>query len=261
MTPPTLRTFSATVVICGLLLGSLWAKDKAPEPANKPPRIVMIVPLGIARGVTAKVIIRGVALDSATEVHATAEGTDIPIQIKSKGKAEVIKDAPPEKMGDTQVEVELKIPVDSSANEAAITVTTPNGTSEPHSLRLFDPADLTVEKEPNGAFATAQEVTASTTVQGSISPENDVDVVKITGKAGQKVSAEIFAARLGSALDSLLTLYDEQGHAVATNDDSETADSAIRLSLPHDGVYFLSLTDANGKGGVMFPYLLRINLK
>ena len=59
----------------------------------------------------------------------------------------------------------------------------------------------------------------------------------------------------------MLTLYDDKGHAIATNDDSDTADSRISLSLPHDGVFFLSLTDANGKGGAMFPYLLEVILK
>ncbi|HZK82053.1 MAG TPA: hypothetical protein VFC46_13320, partial [Humisphaera sp.] len=195
--------------LIALLLGNLSAKEKKPEPANKPPRIVMFAPLGIARGAVAKLVIRGVALDTATEVHATLAGTEVPAKIKSKGKADLPKDAPPEKLGDTQVEIELKVPAETTSAEAEISVTTPNGTSAPRSLRLFAAADLTIEKEPNGAFADAREIAASTTIQGTISPENDVDVFKITGKAGQKISAEIFAARLGSALDSLLTLYDD----------------------------------------------------
>ena len=140
---------SFIAVLIALLLGNLSAKEKKPEPANKPPQIIMIVPLGIARGPVANLVIRGIALDTATEIHATVARAEVPAKIKSKGKAELPKDAPPEKLGDTQVEIELKVPAEMTAVEAAITVTTPNGTSAPQSLRLFAAADLTIEKEPN----------------------------------------------------------------------------------------------------------------
>jgi hypothetical protein len=43
-------------------------------------------------------------------------------------------------------------------------------------------------------------------VQGSIEQGKDVDLFRFEGKEGQRITMEVFAARYGSALDSLLTL-------------------------------------------------------
>ena len=108
---------------------------------------------------------------------------------------------------------------------------------------------MIAEKEPNGGFRNAQAVPLPATVAGVIGELNDVDVFRVEGKAGRKIVAEVNAARLGSPLDSVVTLYDANGHALATNDDSDAgADSLLRATLPADGVYFLGLTDANGRG-------------
>ena len=90
-----------------------------------------------------------------------------------------------------------------------------------------------------------------------------MDVFRITAKAGQRLSAKVFAARLGSPLDSLLTLYDEHQRVIAMNDDAgpESPDSSLSLTLPRDGTYYISLTDAMGNGGAMFPYLLQVAVK
>ena len=45
-----------------------------------------------------------------------------------------------------------------------------------------------------------------------------IAVFRFQGKAKQMIVAEIFAARFGSALDSVLTLYDEHGHIVGQLD-------------------------------------------
>ena len=47
----------------------------------------------------------------------------------------------------------------------------------------------------------------------------DVDVFRFEGRAGQRVVAEVLAARLGSPVDSFLTVYDAQGRVLAANDD------------------------------------------
>jgi hypothetical protein len=174
---------------------------------------------------------------------------------------ELPKDAVAEKLGDTQVEVELEVPADSKATELTLVVVTAGGNDGPHALRIYEPGTLTPEKEPNGGFRNAQDIHAPATVVGVINPENDVDVFRITAKSGQKLSAEVFAARLGSPLDSLLTLYDEHGHVLASNDDAESADSLLGFTFPRDGTFFLSLTDAYGKGGVMYPYLLEMRVR
>lgn len=240
------------------LFGTLaHAEEKKPD-AKAPPKVVTTVPLAVERGTTTTISIRGVNLAEATEVRAEAHGTALQLKIKSKGKVELPKDTQAEKLGDTRVEIELSVPSDVRGEDLIVTVVSANGSSEPHALRLFDPKTLTPEKEPNGGFHNAQPIQLPITLTGVIGEDNDVDVFRVSAKAGEKLKAEVFAARLGSPLDSLLTLYDVHGQVLASNDDAASADSLLNFIFPSDGMYFLSLTDAQGKGGSMYPYLLRI---
>ena len=59
----------------------------------------------------------------------------------------------------------------------------------------------------------------------------------------------MWAARLGSPLDSL-TLYDEHSCVIAANHDEDSGtESLLRFPIPADGSYYLSLVDAKGRGG------------
>jgi hypothetical protein len=252
------RLAAAIVASLVLPLPTLLSEDKKPDEKKGPPTIKFAFPLGIARGSATKLTIRGLRLGETTEVRIEGAGEPILATIKSKGKADVSDMLPAEKLGDTQVEIELTIPAGTSG-EVSLIVVTPEGSTEPHALRVFDPADLTIEKEPNGGFHNAQEIRSPTTIQGTIGENNDVDVFRIAGKKGEKIVGEVWAARLGSPLDSLLTLYDEHSVVVAMNDDGDSgADSLLRATLPADGTYFLSLVDANGRGGPLFAYLLSL---
>lgn len=254
------RLLSGALALLLLLTSGGRAEEKKPAADAKAPRIIMAFSLGLVRGEKARLTLRGIGLESANKVTAACDEQSLPVELKAKEKAELPKDTPLEKAGDSRVEVELTPPADTKADTVSISVVTTAGTSPPYAIRLFNAGDLIVEKEPNGGFATAQSVPESCTIRGAIGEANDVDVFRISGKAGQTLSADVFAARGGSMLDSLLTLYDQSGHIVAANDDAGSPDSAIHVPLPSDGVFYLSITDAPGKGGQTFPYLLAIRL-
>ncbi len=96
-------------------------------------------------------------------------------------------------------------------------------------------------------------------LQGSIGQPQDVDVFRIEGKAGQRLVLEVLAARFGSPLDPLLTLYDAAGQVVASSDDVDGgADARIEITLPRDGAYHLSIADANDQGGPQYLYRLSV---
>ena len=261
--PAAFRFVISSFLVLAMISLSVRAEDKKPETAKVIPHVLMTMPLAVARGSTTTLIVRGKGLADATDVQAEAHGSKLAVKIKSKGKADVPKPELAEKLGDTKVEIELEVPADAAGDEVKLAVIGPNGTSESHIVRLFSAAELIPEKEPNNGFTTAQAIESPITVIGSIGKENDVDVFRISGKAGQKLSAEVFAARLGSPLDSLLTLYDEQGRVIAQNDDANAAegDSMLDVSLPHDGTFYIGLTDALGNGGDMYPYLLHVVCK
>ena len=110
-------------------------------------------------------------------------------------------------VGDTQVEAEVTLPPDYPNRTVTVSVLTAAGESVPHTL-LVDRTAVVAEKEPNNGFRQAQPIQAPQEVRGGIDPSKDVDLFRLEGKARQQLTIEIFAARYGSALDSILTLYD-----------------------------------------------------
>jgi hypothetical protein len=121
------------------------------------------------------------------------------------------------------------------------------------------------ETDCNDTPAEAQRVTLPATVDGRIERAGDVDFFRFSGAAGQEVVAEVIARRLGSPVDSMLSLTDAHGRRLAANDDSDDkgfgllthhADSRLRFTLPADGDYLLRLDDAQQQGGPDFGYRL-----
>ncbi len=121
---------------------------------------------------------------------------------------------------------------------------------------------LVEEKEPNNGFARAQPIAADKVLLGAIEKPKDVDVFRIALTAGQKLVAEVHAARQHSPLDSIVTLYDDHRHPLATNDGQRgTRDARIEFSAPSQGTYFLSLIDAQDLGSELHVYRLALRVE
>jgi hypothetical protein len=248
-------------LVLGLCAAGLAFTDEQKEEKKKePPRVIVIIPLGVVPGVTNTIKIRGLNLTNATAVRFPEIKTPVAAKIKTSGKAEVPKEQDAKKAGDTQLEVELKLPPETAVGSQPLVIVSPDGESQPQSLLVLDKSLLVEEQEPNNGFRQAQEIQLPATVQGSIQSANDVDVFRFAGKAGQKILFEVVAARYGSSLDAILTLYDERGHILATNDDTDAgADAKLQVKLPGDGTYFISLIDAHDKGGPTHVYQLVVS--
>jgi hypothetical protein len=125
-----------------------------------------------------------------------------------------------------------------------------------------------LEQESNDAPSSAQPVTPPIIVNGRVDRPGDWDVLRIDGREGERVIAEVVARKLDSPLDSVLELTDATGKRLAFNDDFEDqadalhthhADSQLQVTLPTDGPYFLRLGDAQHEGGPEYAYRLRIS--
>jgi hypothetical protein len=246
-------------VICCLVL-SARAEEKKPDPKNDKPRIVVSLPLGVAAGAPAKVTLRGLKLDTATEVRCTDE--HVTVKVLSKGKAAVPDKLDAAKVGDTQIEIELNAPAELAGKAVGLAAVTPAGDSETYEVLIDEPGKVILEKEPNNGFRQAQAIAVPQVIEGFINPAQDVDVYRFEGKSGQTVVLEVVAARRGSALDSLLMLHDGDGKLLATNDDhGSSTDSYLEVKLPRDGRYFVSVLDALDTGGPVHVYRLIVKAK
>jgi hypothetical protein len=119
------------------------------------------------------------------------------------------------------------------------------------------------ETEPNDTPEKAEEVTVPVVVNGRIDRPGDVDFYKFTGLG--TVVAEVYARRLYSPLDSVVRLTDESGKVLAFNDDYEdkawpliTHHADSRLLTTTKGAHYISISDAQGRGGPDYAYRLYI---
>jgi hypothetical protein len=231
-------------------------EPKKPDPKDQP-RVTLVLPLGAAPGKTTRLTVRGLKLDTATEVRLP--GSKATAKIVGKGKAPVPDKEDLTRVGDTQVEVELTLPPDTPTGTVSLVAVTPAGETPSHTLLVEGSIPVIAEKEPNNGFLQAQPLPLPGAVDGAVGQPQDVDVYRFEGRAGQAVVCEVFAARHGSALDPVLTLYDASGRQLAVCDDlPDSTDARIEATLPRDGAYFLSVIDAHDTGGPLHVYRLTV---
>lgn len=246
------------LVLAVLLVAA--TQDEKKGPVDPKPRIAMALPLAVIPGAVVKVTLRGLNLDQATEVRFAEPVEGATLAIKSKGKAELPKETDPALYGDTKVEIELKLPAEFAADRIGLVAVNPAGQTAPHEVVVLPKDKVVAEKEPNGGFATAQPVEAGQVVQGSVSQAMDVDVFRIAGKKGEIWTIEVEAQRRGSILDAMLSVHTHDAKLLATADDSASSrDPVLRVTLPADGTYFVTVMDAHNAGGATHAYLLRLS--
>jgi hypothetical protein len=127
---------------------------------------------------------------------------------------------------------------------------------------LLDILPEVVEKEPNDTLETARKLGFPIVVNGHIDRPGDVDFYEFEGSG--VIIAEVFARRLYSPLDSVVTMMNTRGEKVlAHNDDYEDkswplithhADSRLLTVAP--GKFCISIRDAQGRGGPDYAYRL-----
>ncbi len=187
-----------TSLVCLLLGASTQAAS---------PRLSSVTPRGVQRGQELTVSFNGSNLADAEEIFFY-EGAGF----------EVTKLEP----AAGNVKVTLKIAPDVRLGEHVAQVRTKTGISD---YRTFWVEDLAVveEVEPNSDFAAPQVIELNKVVNGNVGNE-DVDYYVVEAKKGQRISAEIVAMRLSTALfDPYVAILDEKRFELSANDDTPLA--------------------------------------
>ncbi len=96
-------------------------------------------------------------------------------------------------------------------------------------------------------------------VNGRISKDGETDTYQFKAPAAGPIVLEIVAARLGSRLDALLTLMDENGALILRDDDATNQpDARIQFNAEKDKTYKVSIRDLTDHGGDNYAYRLSI---
>ena len=194
------------------------------------PRLGSVTPRGVQRGQEVTVSFNGSSLADAEEI----------LFYEGKG-FEVTKLEP----AAGNVKVTMKIAADVRLGEHVAQVRTKTGLSD---YRTFWVENLAVieEVEPNSEFAAPQVIELNKVINGNVGNE-DVDYYVIEAKKGQRISAEVVAMRLSTALfDPYVAILDEKRFELSANDDTALAlqDAYASIVAPADGKYFIEVRES-----------------
>jgi hypothetical protein len=124
-------------------------------------------------------------------------------------------------------------------------------------VRVSDATEVT---EPNSAGGPHAVPAAPVGINGRLNLPHEEDVYRVPVSPGAKLKFELYAARLGSPVDAVLSVRNEQNGQLATNDDRPTTvDPGLDFTVPA-GVTALhvAVKDIAGAGGQDFIYRLSI---
>jgi hypothetical protein len=155
------------------------------------------------------------------------------------------------------VHYRLTLPADCPLGVGALRVATGQGISN-LKLVLIDDLPAVAKLGGNHSRHTAQVVVPPLAIDGSCDAESS-DFYKFTAAAGQRLSVEVFARRLGSPLDPAMRLLSASGRELAYSDDEPAtgADGRFSYKFAEAGDYYLEIRDIRFQGGA-HPYRIRI---
>ncbi|MBI5757770.1 MAG: PPC domain-containing protein [Planctomycetales bacterium] len=222
------------------------------------PRLTRLTPPGGQRGTTVEVFFNGRYLEKPQEVLFYEPG----ITVES---IEALEETDPNAnrgqgggRGDgrnagPRVRVKLKLADDCPLGPHGLRLRTSNGISDYQRFSVgpfptVEEAEMSQNRNQirNDTRETAQSVPVNSTVLGRMNDPTDLDLYRIEVKAGQRVSAEIEAARLGvdrGLPDLHVTILDADGKRLLEADDSAlfVQDPIASLVADRDGIYFVQV--------------------
>ncbi|HUY89237.1 MAG TPA: PPC domain-containing protein [Pirellulales bacterium] len=156
------------------------------------------------------------------------------------------------------VSFRFTLPAETPLGVYGLRAVTSKGVSSARLLMVDDLPSVN-DNGANKQVPAAQALVLPVAVDGACEPES-FDYYKLTVAAGQRISVEVMARRLGSALDSVVRLLDGGGRELAYSDDEPGigSDSRFAFQFAAAGDYFLEIRDIRYQGGANHRYRLRI---
>lgn len=150
---------------------------------------------------------------------------------------------------------------DVSESGAELNPPHPSGIVAP--LTLI-PTDLPTASEAihNDTPAAAQKISLPVTINARIETDFDEDVYRFEARQGEALVFIVDAEKWGSRLDARLTLLDDKGKPLASNDDARVLaramnwDPKLEYSIERSGVYYVKVHSPQRRGGEEYFYSL-----
>ena len=228
------------------------------------PYITTTSPMGGKRGSTVTFTVDGYNLTDASEIIWSKPGISSKIVLNSELVREPHTRPSPtailivDKSTKHRLTIEAKISEETIAGFYSFRIRTPLGTT--NSGRIVVGTLPEVREREAMDSSEAQTISLPATVIGELQRRGDSDQFKFAAKTGQTIVFEVVASMLNSRLDSVLTLFDDQGNQLAANNDNGTSrDSLLGYTFKQDGNYVIRISDLERQGQTTgFGYRLNI---
>ena len=244
--------------VLAAMLVALASSPSQEKPKQAPPQALYAIQLAVDAGKTTKLTVRGVGVESSTEVRIGEPKSTGRVLGKGK-KVAVPNQMNAQVVGDSEIEIEVTFPSELPGGVVPVSLVGPGGEGKPMQLLVNDDSPRVPEKEPNDGFKEAMAVKPSIVVEATFKQNQDVDVYRLDAKAGEKYRIEVLGRRFGSPADAMITLFDSAGRTLATADyPTGSPDPVIRFTVPKDGTYFISAIEGYDQGGANFVYRLAV---
>ncbi|MGH9768433.1 MAG: hypothetical protein ACREAB_13460 [Blastocatellia bacterium] len=249
-----------------LIVAIVVAATAAARAQIAQPYLTSITPAGVKRGGKVTITVDGFNLTDATEVLWSKPGVTSTIVLNAELARETprpSKDPTRKLIGDrgtrNRLTIESTIAPDAEVGFYNCRIRTPLGTTNLGRVYIGALPEIR-EREMNDSAADAQPLSLPATVVGAMEKIGDSDCFKFKARAGQEMVFEIISAALNSRLDSVLTLLDENGRTLATNNDHNGGkDSLLAHRFKQEGEFVIRVSDLERKGQ-MAQYEYRLNI-
>jgi hypothetical protein len=212
------------------------------------PRLNRILPPGGQRGTTVEAYFTGRYLDKPAEVLFYGPGISVESIEALEGDVEISGRRERVEAG-TRVRVRLKLADDCPLGSHGMRLRTAHGVSD---YQRFSVGPFpTIEEDEqtqkrNDRRDAAKPVPLNSTILGRMNDPTDVDFYQIEVKAGQRITAEIEATRLGvdrGIPDLHVAIQNADGKLLTEADDSSlfVQDPIVSLVAKRDGTYFVAV--------------------
>jgi hypothetical protein len=160
-----------------------------------------------------------------------------------------------------KLRVKIELPADCPAGLHTIRVATKLGVSNFRPF-IVDELAATPELDTNRSKDTPQVVTIPSAIAGRTDPEVS-DFFKVKINAGQTVTFEVLARRIGSPLDPIVVLHDaktkrEIAELYADDTPGLLSDCRLTHTFKDGGEFLVEVRDTTFRGGADYFYRLRI---
>jgi Bacterial pre-peptidase C-terminal domain len=225
------RQIAAALVVAGAVAGGGLPRALAQ------PSLSHVAPGALAPGKTTELTLHGGKLDGALRVW-----TSFPAHVE-------IEAGDPKQKDRKAANCKITLAAEAPLGIGGIAVANTDGASDVVYL-MIDDLPSVADSGNNHSATQPQEIGLPAAIDGQCDGTLS-DFYRFTAAAGQRITCEVVATRLGWDFDSLIRILDASGNELllADDDPSTGADARFVFTAPASGPYLLELRDNRYKPG------------